>query len=492
MPAAKYLLIPLDERPCTYDFPQTIAAIGEQSIAVPPRHDLGSHQRVANLKGLEHWLEHNIHNALGLLLSLDTWIYGGLVSSRRSETTLDNLIHRLHPLKTWHESTPIHGFATLMRISNSNDATEEAPYWATYGQMIYRFSVLEHQQQVAPTETGHTELEQLKHQIPANILLNYGQRRQRNLKLLEYLLDLVTTGVLQTLLLGYDDASSPYGWNVQERQYLTQQIAQRQLDNKVLLYPGADELASVLVARVLWPNPTPIQIRYTQPRLKNEITRYEGIPLEDTLNSQLQATGCKVAYDGVAVLYIHNAPAPQQDQFLEREQGVKPPPAEYQKWAQQTIEWLKTTPVAIADCYYANGGDTDLLDALEEVHVFWQLAGYTAWNTVGNTLGFALAWLKAYAETHRHQPNQAHYRCLAERLLDDGYYQGRWRQQLCEHYTQPVKMNDCLQLIQAMNAKLQQWQLEDPSQGVPERTVKRLTFPWKRFFEIDVAVCWPK
>ena len=152
-----------------------------------------------------------------------------------------------------------------MRISNSNDATEEQAYWEEYGSFIYRYSYLEHFLSAHSDPTVKREWLELKQKLPVFYREDYRQLRERNFKVLESLLNLVTKGILHLLYIGHDD-SGQWGWNVQERLSLETQITQKQLQTRVLMYPGADELACTLTMRVLIPATLPLHVFYSLPQ----------------------------------------------------------------------------------------------------------------------------------------------------------------------------------------------------------------------------------
>ncbi len=495
---AHALLLPLDNRPCTSRFPLEIAAIAGFEVVVPPLDLLGDVKNPAALKGLEVWLESQLGQVPLLVISLDTWLYGGLVFSRKSNASLTLLTERLQALVQLKARFPglrMAAFATLLRLSNHNDATEERPYWAEYGERIFRYAWLEHAllADQDPDSSWHDEFQTLQSELPADILLDYQGLRQRNLNLLFQALDAVQADIFDYLYIGCDD-SGTYGWNVQEKNQLAQAIVQKDLGSRVLLYPGADELASALLIRALIPQSVSVALEYTFPESANLPTLYEGQPLIQTLQAQAQAVGVSLGGEDPpqAVLWLHNPPQLQFDQYLDRVSRQLLDSADYLRLG-KAIK-AAVLPVAVADLCYANGGDQGLLTAFEEQGLLPLIKGYSAWNTSGNTLGFAFAWLKAWLHSHSQGcPSEAlQTRFLQERLLDDGWYQGVMRQRLCRHYSEPVTLDSCLRLLAFCNERLQLWHeaFAEPGSGVAE--IRQLYFPWRRFFEISLAVCQKK
>lgn len=488
---AQALLLPLDGRPCNARFPLELAALGGHQVHAPEPRLLGDARQSARLPELDAWLKTQLSEASQLFLSFDTWLYGNLVASRRNPAPLAQLLQRLNQLRQWRERFPdlkIHGFATLLRISNSHDATEERPYWASHGKEIYRLSWLEHRLSERTDEALQTEYMQLQAQIPEAVLSDYRALRQRNLTVLQQLLSLQAEGVIDQLLIGCDDGGD-YGWGVQERLQLEAQVQQLGLSARCLIYPGADELASVLLARVLAPETPQVAVAWSYPEAQDLCTRYEGRPLSETLAMQARAVGISLKdapAEAQILLWLHNPPeGPQIDQFLERDQRA---PRNDTALSGLEAALQAGQSVALADLCYANGGDAELLQRLEDQQQLLKLLAYAAWNTNGNSLGMLLAWLKLLGPRLQADKSLAHQRFLLERLADDGWYQGHLRQQLCGHYSEPVTLQSCLSAIHWFNQHFEGWRTQLPPalQGLQ---VKRLSFPWKRFFELDLQLC---
>lgn len=484
-----WLFLPLDGRPCNARFPVELAALAHARLRTPPLESLGDARTPARRDRLQAWLESGLEGAQGLILSLDTWLYGNLVASRKNSDSLEALQARLDLLRRFkadHPSLKIHAFATLLRLSNSNDDTEERPYWASHGMQIYRYAWLEHKLSEAPDPALQAEFEALQTAIPPHVLADYRGLRARNYALLEGMLALQAEGLLETLLIGCDDGGS-HGWTIQERNRLQAKIEAAGLSERTLLYPGADELACTLLARVLVPHAPKIAVAWTWPETQAQISRYEGLPLDQTLAHQARAAGVELVSDAAqaqGLLWVHNpAPGAQIDQYLDRDSRVALDPVR----VSPLLHALSgSRPVALADVLYANGGDIALLETLERDKLLFSLSGYAAWNTAGNSLGMLLAWFKLRLGTAVDARLQRRF--LIERLADDGWYQGYLRQQLCAHYSEPVTLNSCVRAIAYFNDKFRDWQAWMP-EPPPNLQILRLSFPWKRFFEVDLQAC---
>ena len=98
----KICFIPIDNRPVCYSLPQDIVAIDEGlEILMPPRELLGNLTKNANILEILDWLN-NLPQCDSVILSLDTIAYGGLILSRRSEETFEDVKARIFKLKEIH------------------------------------------------------------------------------------------------------------------------------------------------------------------------------------------------------------------------------------------------------------------------------------------------------------------------------------------------------------------------------------------------------
>jgi len=79
----KILYIPLDERPCNYYYPPSIANIcSDIEVVEPPKEMLGRKKVPAKIDDLWKFVEENAPTCDALVLSLDMLLFGGIVPSR--------------------------------------------------------------------------------------------------------------------------------------------------------------------------------------------------------------------------------------------------------------------------------------------------------------------------------------------------------------------------------------------------------------------------
>ena len=166
----KICLIPIDNRPVCYCLPYDIAAIDNDiELLTPPREYVGDLQKTARIDNIMNWLI-NMPECDAIILSLDTVAYGGLIPSRRSKDTFEDIKKRIENLKQilMDKKSKIYAFSSIMRISNNNFNIEEKEYWSQYGKKIFEYSYNFHKNGTTATD------------IPKEILDDYLNTRKRN------------------------------------------------------------------------------------------------------------------------------------------------------------------------------------------------------------------------------------------------------------------------------------------------------------------------
>ncbi len=482
------LLIPLDARPCTYRFPIDLAAIAGLPViappVAPPTPMLGDLHRPANPDALQAWLQSHAPHASALVVALDTLAYGGLIPSRRDNTPLPQLQERLsilRKLKAQHPGLPLYGFSVTMRLSDSNDATEEKPYWAQFGKLLYRYSFhLDKFEQEHDPQDQAIALEAMA-QIPAEILADYRETRQRNFALNRMLIDWTAEGILDLLLLTQDDTSR-FGFNVREQRQLLADVQAKHLAERVRIYPGADEVASVLVAhhlnRISGHTPK-FHLSTSTPDGAGITAMYEDRPLAATAAGQVEAAGGILVerLEDADIALMLNTPATGQGDLALRIRLELPdtPARDLAPFARALAE--NTRPVALADVAYANGADPALFEHFQD---YPKLAAFAAWNTAGNTLGTVVAQASAFLAM---TDARAQEQFLLDRMADDLLYQAFLRPELQKELAAGRSIDD---LEKEVGPRLEAlWRARFPQFPIAGITA---SLPWHRLFEADVRV----
>ena len=541
--------LPLDDRPVNYDYPHELAAMAGFEIELPRREWLGNPWRSSRHSDLVDWLEEAAARSDALLVALDTLGYGGLIPSRTSSESAEQVLERLSIMKKLKARQPgllILAFNVILRISRANSAEEEKPYWAEFGSRMFRLSTLEHKSGLGEADAAETaECDALRAQIPDFIYEDYLQGRKRNHAVNRAMLDWLAEGVFDYLLLPQDDTAD-YGWNIGEARALQSSIRLRGLSDRAITYPGADETASLLLARLackkasfaphIWP-------RYSSQASAQVITAYEDRPMHELIKAHLAPLGGSLAgspEQADLALFV-NAPAVSQgaadlqrliaQELLDPTFQVPIPKDDYyrltrremttpRRSVEEFVRALQVTldsglPVALADVAFVNGADlllgqrlmqTALPAPVPQVQVAPRLLAYAGWNTAGNTLGTVLAQavLRLLMLQHNPSPTQtaAQTAFLFRRYLDDYYYQAVERTQLMYEDLPALGLAPSMERLpadklEAVEARLRTrltaaaGELRDcfvKAGLVRDISISNIHLPWQRLFEIGFDV----
>lgn len=484
---ATIAVIPLDDRPVSYDLPARIGAIAGATVLLPPRELLGNLEKVADRAALGAWLLEAGPQADAIVVALDTLGYGGLIPSRRSPDDLAAIMEALGPLrqlKERHPALPLYGFNVTMRLSDSDVNEEEKPYWDRYGKLIFRWSFHQHRFKANSDAADREIALEARKQIPPEILEDYLATRERNFALNQTMVKWTGAGFFDALLLTQDDTSS-FGLNIEEQQQLSQMVNTTRIGDKVLIYPGADEVASVLVARAL------NRLAGREPKFaaswhpldgKRIQAMYEDRPLWQTLRGQIRAAGAKEIGDPAQadLEIVVNTPGEGQGDLalqIRLELPDAPTPRNLEP-VMVALDDAAKRPLAFADVAYANGADPRLMPDLVKRVDPWKLHGFAAWNTAGNSFGTLVA--AASASLMPGADPKALEVFITERLAEDWLYQSIIRKELRALQGEGASLD---QLEAKLDERLSAlWAEHFPAHPARFRTY----FPWKRLFEAGI------
>lgn len=454
--------IPIDNRPVCYTLAQQIAAIDRDlALFLPPREMLGDLNRSADINGIFNWLK-KLENIDSIVVSLDTIAYGGLIPSRRSSETFEEIKNRMESFFALlrEKNAKVYAFSSIMRISNNNINEEEKEYWSLYGEKIFKYSYELHKN--APDTDVNAD-------VPPEIIQDYLKTRQRNFEINKMYLNLSKQGVFETLVFSKDDCAK-YGLNVGEAQVLEESIRANALN--ALVKTGADEIPLSLLSRAL-AGGRGIKIApvFTQKDYTNRISKYEDVSVSDSVRGQIELAHCEVAdvSDADIILVVNN---------FKQEQGELVMGVDVEGFDGE-IE-LPQKPYLIADILNANGADNSFVKKFFEKQIDWdKFLGYAGWNTTGNTLGSALCC--AIVKFLANNPDEAAFKKVqAVRFLDDWAYQANVRKALKLRFDKPD--------VEALKTLMQPFEKTLQEKTGLDLTTTKYSYPWNRFFEIEVSV----
>jgi len=454
----KIAFVPIDNRPVCYDLAKQIAKINNDiEIFLPPKELLGDLTKTAKINDIIKWLK-NLEQIDKIILSLDTIAYGGLVPSRRSKDSFAVIKRRILKLKSVLESknAKVYAFSSIMRISNNNINEEEKEYWDKYGKEIFKYSYDYHKNGIAETI------------VPQEVLGDYLKTRKRNFEINKIYIEWAQEKFFETLVFSKDDCAE-FGLNVAEAKVLSVHIAANKCDAHIKT--GADEIPLSLLSRAIV-DKREIKIHpiFTNPESTNKISKYEDVTVFESVKGQIELAGGIISEEEEAdiCLLINNFPEEQGELVM----GVD-------------IEGFKNKlkipqkPYLIADILNANGADNSFVEQFLSKDIDWsKFLGYAGWNTTGNTLGSALCCaIMKYLATN---PNLNNFRNVQSiRFLDDWAYQANVRKTLKSYLSEPNIDELKKQMIPFEEKIKEKFDINFDT---------KYSYPWNRFFEIEIVI----
>lgn len=498
----RVLLIPLDERPATLRYPVLLGMIAGIELIPPPPEILGARRKPMDLRALSAWFLRESKHSDAAIVSCEALAHGGLVPSRISQDSAALAAGRLDALRTAKASNPglqILGSAVISRVANDNHAAEEPDYWADHGRHLHAYSVtLDRHAQGAATDR---DLRRDAARIPAAIRRDFHARRLRNHTVNLAAVHLAADGVFDFLAVTSDD-TSPFGLPAREKRWIAGQAAALGLGEKLLLYPGADEVACALLARIVnrsGPQEVRFAVAHVAPRDARTIPPFEDVPVGESVLRQLRAAGARAVRNPLAgdTLLALNTPIPSRGVFdpvhaaadkLQRAGAAGRMAARLEAARKRGIH------AAVADVAYANGADPVLIAALRERTDLTALHGYAGWNTAGNTLGTVIAQASCARHASTPERRTALRAFTFHRLVEDWGYQHLVRAELRETWrarhgrTEPAP-GEARSANAWIERRLTALAGELPGLGAEFRVVPgSARLPWRRTFEVDFDV----
>ena len=425
------LLVPPDTRPVTLRFPVELAKAAGVAALCPPPSALNTLDQPSDFAALREWLLSQVKNADTLIVSCEQLCLGGMIPARRVNDSLTQARERLElltQLKSLNPDLRILAMGVIVRVAHDDDPLEEKPYYGEHGAALRAYSEAFDRFERQPTSELKMALDELRSSLPPNILNDWLATRERNHQLHLDLLNLCAEGVIEHVCLTLDDTST-YGLAAHDRRALEARTDELKIWSQVDIYPGADEVPAVLVARIIQTDSLKIYVRYSGLLGVSAELLYEDRPAGELIKAQARAANCQLV-DTLAeadLVLAVNTPATRQASSQPDFDTVDTAARHLPDFADFIARCVKTNkPVCLADIAYPNGAELRLMDVLEPLPLA-KLSGYSAWNTAGNTLGSAIAM--AVISQHVRDPKTWQH-LLFERFVDDYLYQASVRPEL--------------------------------------------------------------
>lgn len=502
----KIVYVPLDERPCNAIYPVKTAEVAQDiKVASLPLELAGKKKRAADTSKIWSFVQEEMADAAYAVLSTEMLLYGGLLPSRLHDlekNDLENYEQNLRLLKQKYPNKKIFLSNLIMRTPRYNSSDEEPDYYEEYGEMIFRFGWLSDKrgrEQLAINE--EQELADLIVALPQEIITDYEKRREFNVSVNLLNIQLVKQEVVDFLTIPQDD-SAPYGYTAMDQKKVYQVIQTDGLKEKVMVYPGADEVGFTLLARAFndWIKSQPtVFVRYASTLGPELIPLYEDRIINESLKAHVMAAGMRLTEQAESADFIlaYNVPGKKMqeswDQFTKKDVTYDSYRHLLTFIAQIEQDIQAGKRVGICDSAFANGGDLELIQMLDQKKLLAHLICYKAWNTNCNSLGSTLSAL-TFAQ------NESNDKALTTNLLsnifEDVFYQAKIRMAITQNNLPSMKLdyfdlkdqaNNVLGLVRIEMLTLAKRYLRN---SFPDQmfTIQELSSPWNRMFEINCTV----
>lgn len=509
--ALSLAFLPLDERPVNIGLPAGIAAIAGATLVLPPDQLLPELRQPGDADALGRWLEGTAPTTDAVIASLDMLCYGGLIAARTTADTTLSALTRLDVLRRLHAAhpdLPLCAVSLVMRASNSYNPQEEPGYWAQHGMELHKLGALHHRdllETLGASFSGNAaDLAALRSTLPAEIVADFERRRLRNHHVNLEAIALASEGVIDPLLITADDTAEHSAGSA-EQVWLKQWTNVLPISGEVLMYPGADEVAAVLVARQLGARfgVTPrFTVECADPPGMQRIAKYENSPMREAVDRQIRASGSAIVADPAAMALVVHAPDPKRRDhcgMVIQKSGIGHDGAQSTFDADDAIEATKTADliasllaagrdVALADLRYSNGADPLLIEELHRRGILLELVAYGGWNTAGNALGSVVAAAAAIqiGRAAGTLDATAARRALLHRLIEDFAYMTDARRPLnAGVYTFADRAEEAAaetRIGAGLDAALKRLT------GRSDLGITDVRFPWHRSFEVDFTI----
>lgn len=493
--AATFVYIPMDNRPvCLDDALQAMQSAGI-NVLVPPEELLAGRDRSADPEQLWDWLESSVKNADAVVLSADSLLYGGLVSSRihhLPQTVLEKRLLNFRQLRERNPSLPIYVFSTIMRTPRFTAGGMDAAYFEDFGEQLFRYSALQDKKEVEQlTKEEQQELAGAFAAVPESVMLDWLSRRQINYNINAQLLALTRERVFSYFVLGRDDHDR-YSRTQLELRNLLKAEPTLAFSSIFSTFSGADQLGLILLTRAvnLYKSYRPFVAAIYAPGVgKATIPAYQGETVFTSVLNHVSAAGGYLIFspqNADLVLAVNTA-----EDGITREAANPVNTSEKRSATDAFVtaieKQLPAKPVAVADIAFANGSDNALLTEMMDRDVVTRLAAYSGWNTASNSIGFAIAQgmlTNSMSESDR-------LNLLKVRLLDDWAYQANVRQDI-KHLIAAKGIDEVflqshqLAVEAETTAQLNRFATERfTGFSVPVFTARH---PWQRMFEVQIVL----
>ena len=494
----KIVMLPLDERPCNFSYPQMMPK-ADYELILPPKDFMGDKKTPADTARLRTWLCDNVSGADACILSLDTLIYGGIVPSRLHHLSMEELTARADTVKLLREKNPkmkLYLFQLIMRCPDYSLSDEEPDYYDDCGRELHLYGRYTHKEKLGIlTEEERADFGRVREKTK-DVIGDFLERRQKNIAVLLHDLTFVRDGIADFFIVPQDDAAV-YGFTSMDQIAVRTFLKENLLHMKTAMYPSADDTGLILLGRAVAEHRglrPKIYVHYASTKAERVVPWFEDRPLGETVKYHILAVGGQQVYslteaDIVLCVNMGSDMAAPGDANYPMAYDVERNLAEFVSYIRYALSQGKVT--AVGDVAACNGSDAELLGILGREGLLMDLHAYAGWNTSSNTLGTAVCMAVLYLAGRDEEGRRSF---LLHRYYEDCGYMGHVRGDVTarllpalglDYFHADGKSGKAAALVR--EGIMTYMGSEFPSLAALVEDVS-VEMPWRRMFEIDLKL----
>lgn len=493
------VMLPLDERPCNFDYPAMMPKT-DCKVVMPPKNIMGDKKVPGDTKMIADWLLDNAKSADALILSLDTLVYGGIVPSRLHTSSEKELVERVDIIKKLKEINPhmkLYIFGLIMRCPTYSSDAEEPSYYEECGAEIHLFGKYTHLEKLKKLSKEETaDFERVKSVVKKSYLEDYTARRKTNLAVLMHALSFAADGTADYFIVPQDDAAV-YGFTAMDQMVVREFLKSNVLHKTTAMYPSADDIGMTLLARAaceLSGIRPKVYVHYSSSKGGLTIPLVEDRILDETVKYHILSINGIQVYsltEADVLLAVNVGSKMFEVKSLESVTAydIERNLAEFKNYIQYALDTDKI--VAVADVAILNTADTELTSLLHKENLMFKIHAYAGWNTSSNTIGTALCQSVLYMLGKDRAGNDGF---LVHRYFEDIGYMAYARKYVTDNLLPGLGLNYfkidskdgyVAQLVCDAVCSYMKQNYPKVFNLAKEITVK---MPWIRMFETDIKI----
>lgn len=495
----KIVMLPLDERPCNYDYPKMMPKAGYELI-LPPKEIMGDKKIPGDTDKIREWLLKNVEDCDACIVALDTLIYGGIVPSRLhylSEGELQKRADTIYEIRRINPKMKLYLFQLIMRCPSYSLSDEEPDYYDICGAELFLYGRYSHLEKLGKlTDEERIDFERIKGVIQPEYLSDFTDRRSKNIRVLMKNLDFVKNGVCDYFIVPQDDAAQ-YGFTAMDQIKVREYLKDNVLHLKTAMYPSADDTGLSLLARAVAElnGVTPkVFVHYASVKAGQVIPWFEDRLLDETIKYHVLAIGGVRVYslteaDIVLVVNMGSGMYHKWQGEYANAYDVERNLTEIVRFTEYALKLNKV--VAIGDVATCNGADEELINMLYDVDLLLKIHAYAGWNTSSNTLGTAICQSLLYF-IGKDRSGTDNF--LIHRYYEDLGYMGYVRGYVTDNVLPGLKLEGKKadgkngKVAQAVKENLESY-MKANYQKIAEKVLSvKVEMPWRRMFEADIKL----